>query len=386
VFAPTTASASEDVATAAVPTGPTPVRPAEDRCPGLLRSVEAEDGLLARIRVPGGLLAPEALRALATATDEVGDGRLELTSRGSLQVRGMTATGAAALAEIADAAGLLPTSARERVRNVIASPLAGIDSPTDLTAIVRTLDLGLWTAYRLGSLSGRFLFAIDDGRGDVGSSGADLVAVVRGRTAWVEGVRCGPEHVAGLLVEAATAFLLVRDEAGSSAWHVDDLPGGRAAIRRRLDAAGDAQPGLPPMPRAPLGRIRRADGAHALVVAPPLGRLTSSQARWLAEHAAGSEIRITPWRSVVLPFAPEADPAEVGLVSDTDSPWHLISACAGRPGCGQALSDVQSDAAASLGRWPGRRVHWSGCGRGCGRTKDVEVDVVAGPGGYTISA
>jgi len=362
------------------------VRAAEDRCPGLLRFVEAEDGLLARIRLPGGLLPPAALSALATAADELGDGRLELTSRGNLQVRGMTPTGAAALAEDARAAGLLPTPERERVRNLLASPLAGIDAPTDLTTTVRTLDLGLRTAYRLDGLSGRFLFAIDDGRGDVGSSGADLVAVVRDRTAWVEGVRCAPEHVAGLLIEAATAFLLARDAAGSSAWHVEDLPGGRAAVRRRLDAAIDAEPGLPSAPPPPLGRIRRIDGTDALVVSPPLGRLTSDQARWLAGHAAGAELRVTPWRSVVLPLAPEDDPAEVGLVADAGSPWHLVSACAGRPGCGKALADVQTDATASLHRWPGRRVHWSGCERCCGRSKDIEVDVVAGPDGYTISA
>lgn len=361
------------------------LRAAEDRCPGLLRFLEAEDGLLARIRVPGGLLAPAALSALATGADEVGDGRLELTSRGNLQVRGMDPRGAHSLADIAAAAGLLPSPERERVRNVIASPLAGLDTATDLTSIVRTLDLGLRTAYRLEALSGRFLFAIDDGRGDVGSSGADLVAVVRGRTAWVEGVRCAPEHVARLLIDAASAFLLARDSAGSTAWHVADLPGGRAAVRRRLDASIDAEPGLPPAPPAPLGTVHRIDGTHALVVSPPLGRLTSDQARWLATHSAGAELRVTPWRSVVMPSAPESDPADVGLISDSASPWHRVSACAGRPGCAKALADVQADAATSLGRWPGRRVHWSGCSRSCGRTKDVEVDVVAGPNGYAIS-
>ena len=363
-----------------------------DRCPGVLRLIEGADGWLARVRLPGGLVSGAALAALSAASVELGDGRLELTSRGNVQLRGLPESGADALAERLGEVGLAPSATHERVRNVVASPLAGIDGGRDLTALVRAVDAAICADPRLPELPGKFLFALDDGRGDVAGD-ADVVAVVRAQTAQVEGLTVPAADAPGVMMRAAHAFLDERRAQAASAWHVDELVDGRVRLRARLGGSPTAPlpallPGLPSAPlstplatpgRRPIGRIGRA-----LVVAAPLGRLTAEQAQWLAGQSA--ELRITPWRRVVVPDAPaDARPADVGLVTDPASPWLSVSACAGRPRCLQALADVQADAAAALDRFPGRRVHWSGCARRCGRSADVEVDVVATAEGYAIS-
>jgi precorrin-3B synthase len=126
------------------------------------------------------------------------------------------------------------------------------------------------------------------------------------------------------------------------------------------------------------------------VLLAPLGRLTASQLGWLADRVRGRAARVTPWRSVVLPDQADAarvldEAAGLGLGVDGSSPWLRVTACAGKPGCASALADVQADAVSLAGRWPGRVVHVSGCGRHCGRPPATQVDVTAATEGYEVT-
>lgn len=103
------------------------IRERGDACPGALRLHPADDGFLARVRIPGGLLGAAQAAALADAADRFGDGHLELTSRGNVQLRGLSDGCGARLAELLDTAGLLPAPGHERIRNIVATP-----SPTPL--------------------------------------------------------------------------------------------------------------------------------------------------------------------------------------------------------------------------------------------------------------
>jgi precorrin-3B synthase len=117
-----------------------------------------------------------------------------------------------------------------------------------------------------------------------------------------------------------------------------------------------------------------------------LGRLTAEQAvdlAVIAERRSGS-VRVTPWRSVVVPGATVDEVERAGLIVDQCSPWIGMTGCAGRPGCAKAYADVRADARQSLPLLPaGRGVHWSGCDRRCGRPQD-SIDVVAMSNGYAV--
>lgn len=342
-----------------------PQRAPEDACPGVLRLTEASDGWLARVRLPGGFLPAAGLSALASAAGDLGDGRLELTSRGNVQLRGLTADAGAGLGRRLRAAGLWPSETHERVRNIVASPLAGLDREPDLTAVVNALDAALCADPRLAELSGRFLFAVDDGRGDVAGLGADIV-IEAGSGLPVETLVAGA-------IATAEAFLDEREAQGSTAWRIADLLDGPVRV---------ASPGAGPPPAGPLAQLH---GGHALVLAVPLGRLGNTEARWLAGVIGARPARVTPWRSIVLPDVTAIDEAAaLGFGVAPDSPWLNVTACAGRPGCAKALADVQSDARAALDRWPGRAVHWSGCERRCGRPTRTRIDVTATTAGYRI--
>lgn len=349
---------------------------------------EAADGALARIRVPGGTIPAARLRELAACAAELGAGVIELTSRANVQVRGLSSP--AGFADRMAAAGLLPSASHERVRNIVASPLDGHgpDGTVAVQPLVTALDRELCARPRLARLSGRFLFALDDGSGDVAGLGADVTYTPDGLLL-AGAALSGPagDPVASMLA-AAEAFL---DERGDDAgvWRIGELTGGPARVAARL--GGTVTHRAVPEPRGQrAGLVPQRDGRVALEAVVPLGRLAAAQARVLAECA--DPVRLTPWRTVVLPgldpvladrIAPEL--ADAGLVTDPGSPWVGVTACTGRPGCAKSLADVRADAArwvAGRSRAPEIPVHWAGCERRCGLPRGRVRQLTATGHGY----
>ena len=380
-----------------------PPRDRADACPGALQTHAAADGGLARVRVPGGTLTAAQLRTLAAAARELGDGHLELTSRGNLQLRGLPTGAEAELGARLAEAGLLPSATHERVRNLLASTLSGRadGGHLDVRPWVTALDAGLRADPGLAELPGRFLATLDDGRGDVAGLGGDvgLLAVSPTAVALVlggvdSGLRAHPGDAVALALAAARAFLAERTAQGSTAWRLTELADGPARVAARLGGPAGPSVEVPPAPVVgPVGAVGQHDGRTALIGVLPLGRLSADQADLLARLAA--EVQLTPWRSVVLPDLGEdaVDDAAVdlyrtGVVFDEASPWLRVTTCAGRPGCAKSLADVRADAttAAVTGALPagGARQHWVGCERRCGRPSGEVVDVVATPTGYRI--
>jgi precorrin-3B synthase len=334
----------------------------------VLRLHEAADGRLARVRLPGGRVDARGLTALAQVA-RLGNGIVELTSRASVQLRGLPEGGEAACGELLAAAGLLPSATHERVRNIIASPLAG-RHPRSLAgtdAVVAALDGGLIADPRLAALSGRFLFAVEDGSGTLGRHRADvtLTAVAAERFAvehggeWSEAT---PEQAVALALDAARRAL-----------HADGL--GPSDI----SAAGEAGSGRRAEPwtaREIIGLVPQRDGRVAVTGLARLGRLDGETLAAVAQLAGeDAELRVGPRRTLTLLDVPGGQAAavparlgELGLIVDPASGWVGLSACAGEGACAKAEFDVR---AAAARRAPERGPsapgeHWSGCARRCG--------------------
>ena len=148
--------------------------PALDACPGVLTLHPARDGLVARIRLPGGYASAARWRALAALSREFGDGCVDVTARGNVQLRGLRAADAEALAERTAAAGLMPSAQHDRARNITASPLSGLGGRPALRSLVDALDAALLAGPEFAALPGRFLFALDDSTGGASLAASDL--------------------------------------------------------------------------------------------------------------------------------------------------------------------------------------------------------------------
>ena len=268
-----------------------------DRCPGIVHPWPADDGGLVRIRVPGGRVSGTTLRALAAVAEQYGDGRVRVTARANLQLRAMPLTADGLLAAPAlDAlarTGLLPSSRHDRVRNLLASPQTGLaGGRADLRPVVAALDALLLAHDALAALPGRFLFTLDDGRGDLAERHKDLGLValddyraqLRVGRGWGEVVTLGDAPAA--LVELAGRFLAARGDGPGAAWHVDELTTPLAPTAAPAPGAVVRTAALP------YGRV--PGGEHV-----PVGDdgLTSADlASWTAETVV-----VTPWHGVLIP-------------------------------------------------------------------------------------
>ncbi|MGW6621620.1 precorrin-3B synthase [Nocardia sp. NPDC055002] len=416
-------------------------RSAPDSCPGVLRLHQAADGPLARIRVPGGRLTSAQLQALADAARDLGNGNLELTSRGNIQLRQVR--DASELAQRLDEAGLLPSETHERVRNIVASPLSGrVGGFADVHGLAIDLDAGLRGDPQLAQLPGRVLFTLDDGRGDVSTLRGDIGVQAVGADEFAlllagadTGLRVTAGEAVDVMLDAARGFLDLRGTSESGQWRLHEIPGGVESVVETLDRSPVGEPlELGATHAVPIGWLDQEDGRVTLGAGVPLGTLSARTTEFLA--AVERPVFVTPWRSLVITDLDEG-PAEtvvrvlapMGLIFDANSPWLQVSACAGQPGCAKSHTDVRADLAAAIEsdrvlpeaaglgrsttavsadpengtatetseqRLPTKelvpaesvtvagRQHWSGCDRRCGRPRGPVTDVVATDHGYRV--
>ncbi|TYL49638.1 nitrite reductase [Nocardioides sp. BGMRC 2183] len=207
----------------------------------MLRPWPAADGALVRVRVPGGRVPVAALAALLDVATRYGDGLVRLTGRANLQLRALprplpatAATPGAGLPEevitAIEATGLLPSRSHDLARNILVSPQTGLaGGRTDLRPVLAALDRALCTAPALARLPGRFLFTLDDGRGDLADRHRDLglVALEADRVQLRVGAAWGPvastAEAVDALVGLAERFVALRGDDPGAAWHVDEL-------------------------------------------------------------------------------------------------------------------------------------------------------------------
>ncbi|MEO7446713.1 MAG: precorrin-3B synthase [Humibacillus sp.] len=350
-------------------------RSAADACPGLGRPFSAADGTLVRLRPAGRAIEVDTLVTLMNIIAKHHDPSIQLTSRAALQLRGLPDPLTPDVRAVIAATGLVPSVTHELVRNIIVSPLSGLDSGglADVRTVAANLDSAVCAEPALTRLGGRFLFAVDDGRGDVIGEGFDLGLVMTGPDRCVvlagrdrQGWEVSLEAAVPLLVDLALDFVQ-RASGDESDWHVADL----AEPLQRGDAVETMLPLRPP---PPLGAV----GPHA-VVAVPLGLLRPSHVAALARVT--DEVRLTPWRSLVVEEGASSLSSleAAGLVTHADSPWSRLHACTGLPGCTRSTLDTRALAVELAPVLPNGRlpVHISGCARRCGTPSTAYVDVLS---------
>ena len=352
-----------------------------------------------RVKIPGGVLQPDQLRAIGEISNTYGRGEGELTTRQNVQLHYLEL---GALPDVFDrlhAAGLTSAGAcGDTVRNITGCPVAGLahDELFDPTPVLEEAAAFFYGNPDYSDLPRKHKIAITACADACAAPEINCVALVgairdgeEGFGVLVGGGLSSVPRIArdlGIWVpkaEAVTVLAAILDEwredlryrvsrvKARLKFMVDDLgpEGIRQRVERRLDRRFDDFT-LPALPR-PSNHL----GVHEEWVGVPvhLGLITGDQLIGLA--GLGHEVRITRQQNLVLVGNADVDAlAQLGLPVDAGELRRDAIACTGEPHCNFSVTETKSrmDGLVRLledrfprGSLDGLRLHLDGCPHAC---------------------
>jgi precorrin-3B synthase len=370
------------------------------------------DGLLVRL-LPIGTMGFDAFAALCAAARQCGNGVVEVTSRGSIQIRGLSAASAP---HFAAAVATLGIAAEDGIA-VLSDPLAGLDPKEviDAGALAADLRPALARSSLALRLSAKTSVAIDGG----GSLNLDTIAAdVRLRA---EAGNGGVVIRVGIGGNGASATQLgvvsPRDAVAATVRLLEILTQHGRDVRARDVATAEGiavfqsavadlvRDEAPPRAASRSGEIigahRLRDGSSAYGVGLAFGHADAASLQRLCEaaKAAGaSGMRAAPGRALMFIGLTQrtsssfADNAEaLGFIVRSDDPRRHVVACAGAPICASAKIAARAIApliaAAAAPHLDGSfKIHISGCAKGCAHPAAAALTVVGTTAGCTLIA
>ncbi|MEH2193369.1 MAG: precorrin-3B synthase [Nostoc sp.] len=334
-------------------------------CPGLFYATPAADGILSRIRIPGGIISSQQCCAIADIADQHGGGYVDVTNRANLQVREIsTGINAKVLKHLQDMGLGSHNSFVDHIRNIMTSPTAGIDSQEliDTRPFVQSWDNYIAAHPTLSGLSAKFSVCFDGGGiirvcdrlNDILFAAVLVNADVYFRLYLSLGAKGQPPSDTGILLtpEQCLPILAALTEVYLAHTNTRNKP--RLRLLELLNTLGcdnylqEVQQHLPfsllssetgknLTPRTPSLQGKGDEFSHLLVgeglgersdkkyqhigihpqrqqglfyigVVLPLGRLESRQMKGLADLAAkygSGTLRLTPWQNLLLTDIPQ---------------------------------------------------------------------------------
>jgi len=381
-------------------------------CPGLSAPMPTGDGLLVRL-LPEGTIALAAFAQLCAAARQCGNGIVEITSRGSIQVRGLSATSAPRFAEAVAALGI----AAEDGVPVLSGALAGFDPAEilDACALAGKIRRALSQTKLAARLAPKVSIVVDGGGvlgldeisadvrlcAEIADDGVVLRIGVGGDQK--SAVQLGAV-TAERSIEALTGLLEILARRGRTARARDVLArDGVTPFRSAL--AGFLIPNVPSARKRAradaIGVHRLRDGSVAFGLGLAFGHADAAELEGLAEAAAtagATGVRAAAPRALIAVGLPQeraasfmAAAAKLGFIVEACDPRRHVIACAGAPVCSSAYlasrelaSLVTTVAGSPVGSLP--RVHISGCAKSCAHAGSAVLTVVGSATGCALIA
>jgi ferredoxin-nitrite reductase len=413
---------------------------------GLFYVAPAQDSFMLRLRVPGCILTAPQMRGLAQMASDWGSGRADITTRGNLQIREFQPKDIVRVLSALQKLGMTSRgSGADNIRNITASPLAGIDPEElyDVAPLAEAMHYYILNHRDLYGLPRKFNIAFDNGGSLSVLADTNDIAFVAVRVGddnevppgiYFRVLLCGitghKQFAAdcGLLltpdktVAVAAAMVRVFTENG------DRTDRKKARLKYLVDRWGIAKfiqetekrlafpllhfPVEKCEPRKSIDRAghigihaQRQPGLHYIGIAVPVGRLPVSQMLALADIAerfGTGEMRLTVWQNLIIPNIP-SEQLEAATESILAAELRMTAgavmrgtvACTGNQGCRYAATDTKRHAVELATLLDARipleqpvNLHVTGCPHSCAQHYIGDIGLlgakVAGEEGYQV--
>jgi ferredoxin-nitrite reductase len=335
---------------------------------GLFHVAPAQKSFMLRCRIPAGELTAAHLQGLADIADEFGNGKAAITTRSNIQIREIAPRNLVNVLTRLQSLGLTSKgSGVDNVRNITASPTAGIDPQEllDTRPYAHSLHHYILNHRDLYELPRKFNVAFEGGgsvdtvadTNDIGFVAVRAGAGVRNSTSAQQrhgqlssaspGVEpgiyfrvelcgiTGHKQLArdsGLLVKPTEAVAVAVAMIRVFIEHGDRTDRKKARLKYLIDKWGvekflaetqkklafplvrvpleQCAPRSPALKHGHIGVYRQSQkGRNYIGVVIPVGVMTSRQMRRLASLAANygsAGVRLTPWQNLLIPDVPDA--------------------------------------------------------------------------------
>lgn len=376
-------------------------------CPGLFCPTIALDGILTRIRTPGGQVSIQQLTTLTRVMERSNCVQILITNRANLQLRSTQPLSELDLQELQQDSLAAKNPAIDHLRNIMASPMAGLD-PIGLNVIpaLQALEHYICNTPHLEKLSAKFSIGLEGGEqvsirdrsNDLWLIAepesyrlvlslingeewwtpwvdSDAVALVQGVVdrylQWVDQVQMEPvKHRRSRKPRLRDVIAFVGKEQFLDKFgncqndhHINGLvPSNIAVTKNRINNRFN-----PSIDRTNLNQSnpiaqyqnclwypQKDPDRLALEIICPLGKLEIDQVKGLAQVLSRFDldaIRLTPWQTFVIPNVLRSQLPSFLLALEAISfypyanhPARGIVACSGKSGCQAAATHAQDHA------------------------------------------
>lgn len=408
-------------------------------CPGLFYATPAADGILSRIRIPGGIISTQQCRAIADIAKQHGGGYVDVTNRANIQVREIrTGIDAEVLKHLQNIGLGSRNPIVDHIRNIMTSPTAGIDPQEliDTRPFVQSWDDYIAAHPALSGLSAKFSVCFDGGGiirvcdrlNDILFATALIDGNVYFRLYLSIGAKGQPPSDTGILLPPEQCLPVLAALANVYLAHSNTTSKRQLRFLELLNTLGcenylhevqqylpfsllcsETRKNLPSLqgkgeklstPLQGEGKYQHI-GIHPqrqkdlfyLGVILPLGRLESKQILGLADLAAkygSGTLKLTPWQNLLLTDIPQQwvgdvqqEIAFLGLDSSATNIKSALVACSGKKGCASSATDTKDHALAladyletSVTLDCPVNIHFSGCEKSCAQHSKSDITLL----------